>query len=346
MQSLTSRLQLIEHPAKTGIEYLVDDMGLWPDVIVMVHDFATQCTYVSKQQKEVLGHGRACWNNEFLSDITHPDDIFTINEKMSAYLIESSNPLYEKEGPHVLKILGRMRSATGQYKLLEFSGVILQYDNQGGFRLGLGVYQDVSLRKNGSEYLKREILQLTRRVEDHLLEIKRLYFEMFPCRHDNFIQIENAQVPKINIVRPEQLAIKVKYGVEIEKILSKPASGSQGLPDMGKISVEDLPVATRVIQFIEQHLSNPAFTIEEFARIMNISRGHLYRKILDIFGISPAELLKQMRLYKAAFLLQTSNESVTSVAFAVGFADSSYFAKCFRSHYGTTPFEFRKAIRQ
>lgn len=345
MQSLTSRLQLIEHPSKVRLENLIRDLELWPYVIVMVHDFNTQCTYVGKRQKEILGYARVCWDNEFISFITHPDDIFRINEKMSGYLMEVNNPLYDKEGPHVMKLLGRMRCVTGQYKTLEFSGVILQYSDQGNFQLGLGVYQDVSSRKNGNESIKKESIQLTRKIEDHLIEIKRLYFEIFPHTQSDRVHINTAGVPRISIVNMEQLAAKVKYEIEIHKILFKQAAGSQSRADMGKINLGDLPLATKAVQCIEQHLANPGFTIEGFADKMNMSRGHLYRKILNIFNVPPADLLKRMRMDKAAFLLQTSNEPITRVAFAVGFSDSSYFSKCFRSHYGATPFEFRKTTK-
>jgi AraC-like DNA-binding protein len=346
MQSLTPLLQLIDHSNSASIENLVHNMELWPDMIVMVHNFNTQFTDASKQVKNVLGYDITCWDNDFLSAVTHPDDIFGINEKMSGYLMEVNNPSYDKAWPHVIKLSGRMRCVTGAYKMVEFSGVILQYNSKGGFQLGLGVYQDVSARKSERESLKKASIQLTRKIEDHLTEIKRLYAEMFPYEQSDHVQINTTGVPRIHIVNLEQLAAKVKYEIEIHKILSKQTPGSQLLAGIGKFSLDDLPFTTKALQCIEQQLGDPEFTIDKFAHEMNMSRGHLYRKILHAFNVSPAELIKRMRLERAAFLLQTSHESITSVAFSVGFTDSSYFSKCFRSIYGTTPLEFRKSEHQ
>jgi AraC-like DNA-binding protein len=347
MQSITPLLQLIEHEHRPEIEQLVAELESWPDLITMMHRFDEQCTYTSDQTCKLLGYTATTWNVEFLSAITHPDDIFSINEKMYGYLIEAGKPFYDKEGPNVLKIFGRLQHANGRYVPVEFSGVILQYNSAGSFHLGLGVYQDISARM-ADDALKQKSEKLTRTLEERLQLIKSLYVRMYPYQgkgHSSWQAATNGGVSKIHIVDTEQLAIKVKHNMEIQKILARHAPGSQVLSNAGDIGIEDLPFVTQVIQCIEQQLADPAFSTEKFAGALNMSRGYLYKKIMRTFSVSPTDLIKRMRLDKGALLLQATDKSITDIAFDVGFTDSSYFSKCFAAQHGVTPLEFRKSGR-
>ncbi|MNR67146.1 Arabinose operon regulatory protein [compost metagenome] len=46
---------------------------------------------------------------------------------------------------------------------------------------------------------------------------------------------------------------------------------------------------------------------------------------------------------KAEDLLHNSEMPVTSIAYAVGFQDPSYFARAFKQHFGCCPSEFRRS---
>lgn len=342
MQSLTTLLQLIDHDHRAEIEALVSDLESWPDMVLMVHLFDKQCTYTSHQGKRVLGHQATTWDVDFLSSITHEDDIFSVNEKMYGYMLEASKPFYDKNGPHIMKILGRLRHASGQYIPIEFSGVVLRYGSSGAFQLGLGVYQDVSSRA-ANESLKRKSEKFTRTIEDHLLHIKNLYSQMHPhTGASDRPELNSPGVSKIHIVGPEQLAIKVKHSIEIQNILAEHAPGNLSLTNIAEMGADDLAFATQVVQCIERQLGDPEFTTERFASMLNMSRGNLYKKVTRTFNMPPNDLIKRMRLDKAALLLRTTDKSVTNIAFDVGFTDSSYFSKCFCAMHGITPLEFRK----
>jgi transcriptional regulator GlxA family with amidase domain len=49
----------------------------------------------------------------------------------------------------------------------------------------------------------------------------------------------------------------------------------------------------------------------------------------------------ELRLQKARNLLMQTDMSVINVALACGFAAPSHFSKCYRAHYGTTPYRER-----
>jgi two-component system response regulator YesN len=45
---------------------------------------------------------------------------------------------------------------------------------------------------------------------------------------------------------------------------------------------------------------------------------------------------------KAAFLIKNSNIPIAEIALKVGFNDSNYFSKCFKSHFGVPPSTYQK----
>ena len=72
------------------------------------------------------------------------------------------------------------------------------------------------------------------------------------------------------------------------------------------------------------------------------SRVQLYRKLKSLTNYSPNELLRQMRLKKAASLLASSDMTVAEIAYEVGFSSPSYFTKCYKEQFGESPTEFLK----
>ncbi|HEY3416239.1 MAG TPA: helix-turn-helix domain-containing protein [Armatimonadota bacterium] len=98
----------------------------------------------------------------------------------------------------------------------------------------------------------------------------------------------------------------------------------------------------RVIGHLEQHYNQP-LTLDELATLGCMSRRTLCREFHRALGCSPIEYLIRIRVNHAARLLQESAESVTEVAFQVGFNDSNYFARQFRALQGASPRDFRRA---
>ena len=93
---------------------------------------------------------------------------------------------------------------------------------------------------------------------------------------------------------------------------------------------------------IEHHLDDPAFSTETFARHMFLSRAQLYRKLKALTGMGPSAFVRHLRLERAALFLRRQVDSISRIAFLVGFENLSYFAKCFRRKYGVAPSEFKK----
>jgi signal transduction histidine kinase/CheY-like chemotaxis protein/AraC-like DNA-binding protein len=95
-------------------------------------------------------------------------------------------------------------------------------------------------------------------------------------------------------------------------------------------------------QLINEQISNPEFSAEEFADKMGMGKMQLYRKLKSLIGLSITEYLRSERLKAAAALLKKGNGNISEIAYSVGFNDLSYFSKCFKEMYHCSPSEFSK----
>ncbi len=91
---------------------------------------------------------------------------------------------------------------------------------------------------------------------------------------------------------------------------------------------------------IAEHISDSQFGVEQMAEKMKLSRAQLFRKLKAITGLSPNELINDIRLLKAAELISLKVNNVSQICFMVGFNDQSYFSKRFRKRFGKSPTEF------
>lgn len=97
----------------------------------------------------------------------------------------------------------------------------------------------------------------------------------------------------------------------------------------------------RFRSILQQHLHDADFNVERIGEEMGMSRVQLYRKIKALTGMTAVELLRKARVARGRQLLETTDCSVSEIAYQVGFTAPSYFAKCFKDEYGASPGEVR-----
>ncbi len=102
--------------------------------------------------------------------------------------------------------------------------------------------------------------------------------------------------------------------------------------------------ATRAVAFLRQNIGRIT-SIEELAQGIHVSPRTLNRRINQVLGISPYELILRIRVQAAAESLLKSSESISSIAITYGFCDQSHFTQQFRKRMGTTPRQFRQSHR-
>ena len=75
---------------------------------------------------------------------------------------------------------------------------------------------------------------------------------------------------------------------------------------------------------------------------LNMSAGYLSDLLKKETGISAQEHIHNHIVHKAKYLLLNSNDSVSEIAFQLGYNYPQHFSKLFKSKTGLTPVNFRK----
>lgn len=82
--------------------------------------------------------------------------------------------------------------------------------------------------------------------------------------------------------------------------------------------------------------------LDEILEPFHFSKSYLCRQFRQYTGYTMTEYLNQIRLQQAAFQLQYTDNTISSICYNVGLSSASYFNKLFKQVYGVTPKEFRK----
>ncbi len=106
------------------------------------------------------------------------------------------------------------------------------------------------------------------------------------------------------------------------------------------ITSPDEKFLARVMNFIENNISESSLSVEELGREVGMSRVTLYRKIKALTNQTAVEFIRSIRLKRAAQLLEQNKLHVSEVAYMVGFIDIDYFRRCFKDQFGHTPKEY------
>ncbi len=138
----------------------------------------------------------------------------------------------------------------------------------------------------------------------------------------------------------EKLKIRVEKLIENRQLLQKHFSKDFTINPELAITSTEAEFLKRLKAVLDKEITNPEFTSERFAEIMQMSRTQLHRKLNAIVGISASEFIRTQRLKLALPLLKQSDATISEIAYQVGFNTPSYFIKCFKEVYGCTPNEY------
>lgn len=97
-------------------------------------------------------------------------------------------------------------------------------------------------------------------------------------------------------------------------------------------------------EIVVENMQNPDFCLDDMARLLNMSRSSLNRKIKGILDMTPNDYIRLERLKKAAELLNEGECKINEVCYMTGFNTPSYFTKCFQKQFGILPKDFMKEI--
>ena len=139
----------------------------------------------------------------------------------------------------------------------------------------------------------------------------------------------------------ELLISRIANLLKNRKQLKLLLDGKQNEESKEKISTPDKIFIDNLKEAIKKNMSNPNLRMDDLGDEIGLSRVQMYRKVKVLTGLSPTELLRQMRLQRAAALLSSTTKTVAEIAFEVGFNTPGYFSKCFKEQYGKQPTDLR-----
>ena len=132
--------------------------------------------------------------------------------------------------------------------------------------------------------------------------------------------------------------------VRIRKLLEMRKKMRERIVRMLDLEAKDVDVTNideillqNSISFIRSNISEPELSVEEMAKSLNMSRTNLHRKIKMLTGQSPVELIKTIRMKQAAYFLKKGSQTISEVAYEVGYNSLSYFSSSFTSYWGVSP---------
>lgn len=98
-----------------------------------------------------------------------------------------------------------------------------------------------------------------------------------------------------------------------------------------------------VMAYIDTHLGDPNLSLAVIARRNGISLSYLH-KLFRLTDMSASEWLRSRRLKRCYALLtstQYATQSITEIAYSMGFSSSSHFSHLFRAEFGMRPSDVR-----
>jgi YesN/AraC family two-component response regulator len=101
------------------------------------------------------------------------------------------------------------------------------------------------------------------------------------------------------------------------------------------------PHVRKAADYIKLHLSTP-LSLNEISSAIGITPNHLSHLFKKEAGVSISQYIAEKRCNRAHEMLLTTGLPIQDISGYVGYPDSNYFVKIFKSQYGATPTEYRK----
>jgi signal transduction histidine kinase/DNA-binding response OmpR family regulator/ligand-binding sensor domain-containing protein len=141
---------------------------------------------------------------------------------------------------------------------------------------------------------------------------------------------------------PDELRARIKNLIEQRKRLHAYFQ-KKGIIELNQTNITsvDKKFLQKAFEIITQNISDASFTIETFAENLYVSKSLLRKKIVSLTGEPPVELVKRIRLKKAAELIEKNFGNLSEIALEVGFNNPAYFSECFKKQFGVSPSQYQ-----
>ena len=96
----------------------------------------------------------------------------------------------------------------------------------------------------------------------------------------------------------------------------------------------------QLIQVVEANLSDETFNVKSLANQLNMSQPTLYRKVKQRSELAVVDIIRGIRISKAASLILENRYSVQEISEMVGYSDARTLRKHFTEQFGVSPSKY------
>lgn len=137
------------------------------------------------------------------------------------------------------------------------------------------------------------------------------------------------------------LALRVKNLIKQRKQMQEHFK-RQAICDPGSITLTsvDEKIVKKAVEYITKNIADTSISVTKISEYVGLSRVHFYRKIKAITNQTAVEFIRDIRLKRAASLLEQNKLTIKEIKNMVGFEDPDYFRDCFKEKFGVPPSQY------
>lgn len=108
-----------------------------------------------------------------------------------------------------------------------------------------------------------------------------------------------------------------------------------------------LGVKSKLVHDVFNYINANAYQkicLNDIAEALGLSVSYVSRKFKEDTGVALNKYITQYKLEKGKALLLSTDMSISSIAYSLGFSSQNYFHKVFKDSYGKTPVEYKATV--
>jgi signal transduction histidine kinase/DNA-binding response OmpR family regulator len=146
---------------------------------------------------------------------------------------------------------------------------------------------------------------------------------------------------------PELLKIRIdNLMIQRQQLHKKFIRDFKLQPKEVRLSSPDEELLQRVVEIMEEHISDSDFNVNKMCEMVHLSHMHFIRKMKQLTGKKPIDLLKSYRMKRAKDLLKQKKINIAEIAYMVGYDLPNSFSRAFKKEFGFSPTEFLESLQQ
>lgn len=189
-------------------------------------------------------------------------------------------------------------------------------------------------------------------LENIILEIMAPCSKLFLRDHSGFMVVMTWEELAEECIDEIRKMVKACLKVSISLCFEKVIGGIDSIPEVYRRCQQKIkentsisPVIRRAREYVQDHFTEPDLTLEKVAESLHVSSVYLSRMFKQELGRSFVSFLTNLRMKKAAALLNTTDFSILEIAEKAGYDSQHYFSTAFKKAMGVSPKQYRNHIK-